>query len=127
MFYPFKPAKSPDSSKNDLQNIEERIRRVKRKWASRLQERSGKLAPKRLRAILILSGLIASATAGALLYRGLTGQPPVIYRFNLSFPSLAEPISVPKGPSRQQALDDYLDSLEKAFILDSLQNSKPEN
>lgn len=127
MFYPFKPAKSPEFSKRNSQNLEETIRSVKRKWACRLQERSVKLAPKRLRAILILSGLIASATAGALLYRGLTGQPPVIHRFNLSIPSLAEPISVPKGPSRQQALDDYLDSLEKSFILDSLQNSKPRN
>ncbi|SDF60956.1 hypothetical protein SAMN04487996_111264 [Dyadobacter soli] len=124
MFYRFKPRKSPATSDQQTERLNAKIRDMQRKWAQSLQQGAEKLPKHRLKTILILAGILASAAASFLLYDGLASQPPTIHRFNLSIPTLAEPILVPKGPERQQALDDYLDSLEKALILDSLRNIK---
>nr|WP_295933641.1 hypothetical protein [uncultured Dyadobacter sp.] len=124
MFYRFKPRRSPAAPDQRTERLNAKIRNMQRKWAQSLQQQAEKLPRSRLKAIFILSGFLASTAAGYLIYQGLSSQRPIIHRFKLSIPALAEPISVPDGPTRQQALDDYLDSLEKAIILDSLQKIK---
>ncbi|WP_342084394.1 hypothetical protein, partial [Dyadobacter sp. OTU695] len=106
--------------------LSEKINSFQRRWANRLNAAAAHMPAAKLKALLILIGVLACVAAAGLLYGGLSPQKLTIHRFELSLPRLLEPISVPESPAKQQALDQYLDSLEKAFILDSLQNSKPQ-
>jgi len=126
MFYPFKPSpvRQPPGPRAD--RLSEKITSIQRRWADRLNTSARNLPAEKLKALLILTGVLACGVAAGLLYGGLSPQKLTIHRFELSLPGLLEPISVPESPAKQQALDQYLDSLEKAFILDSLQNYKPQ-
>ncbi|MCF0075396.1 hypothetical protein LZD49_33265 [Dyadobacter sp. CY261] len=122
MFYPFKPSRSRRLHSAHSQRLNEKIAAMQRAWAKRLNARARKLPAKRLKILLALAGIIACAVSAGLIYRGISAQQLTLHRFDL--PMLFEPVSVPEGPRMQQALEKYLDSLEKAFILDSIQNAK---
>lgn len=125
MFYRFKPAPRREPQGQPLQKLQAKIISIQRGWANRLNNRAQRLPARRLKALLIAAGLAASGAAAGLIYRGVTTQKLTIHRFDLSLPALSGSISVPESPSKQQGLDWYLDSLEKAFIFDSIQNTKP--
>jgi hypothetical protein len=125
MFYPFKPARSHKPPGPHFQKLQAKIMSIQREWANRLNNRAQRLPARKLKAVLIAAGLAATAAAAGLIYRGITAQKLTIHRFDLSLPALFASISVPESPAKQQALDWYLDSLEKAFIFDSIQNTKP--
>lgn len=125
MFYPFKPARGSQPQARQLSKLHAKISRAQRLWADRLNERARKLGPRRLKVLLFATGLAAAACAAGLIYRGIIPQELTIHRFQLPMPALPGLIHVPESPGKQQALDFYLDSLEKAFIFDSIQNSKP--
>jgi hypothetical protein len=124
MFYRFQPTKTTGSPDEKPQMLHEKITAFQREWAARLSRSTRKLPARRLRALLLLAGTASSLAAALLIYHGLTSHQPVIHRFDIRLPSLYEPISVPESPAKQQALDAYLDSLEKAIILDSTENAK---
>lgn len=117
MFYPFKPARDSQRQLRQQNKLHGKMVKIQRLWADRLNEHARKLGPRRLQAILIATGLAAAACAAGLIYRGIIAEKLSIHRFELpgSF----------SVPGKQQALDFYLDSLEKAFIFDSIQESKP--
>ncbi|HWV32018.1 MAG TPA: hypothetical protein VN038_20300 [Dyadobacter sp.] len=125
MFYPFKPARGSRPQARQLSKLHAKIAKAQRLWADRLNERARKLSPGRLKVLLIVTGFAATAAAAGLIYRGIIPQELTIHRFELPTPVLPGLIHVPESPGKQQALDFYLDSLEKAFIFDSIQNSKP--
>ncbi|MGX5857962.1 hypothetical protein ACWKW6_30175 [Dyadobacter jiangsuensis] len=127
MFYRFKPARGSQPQAAQQGKLHAKIARIQRLWADRLNERARRLGPARLKAILIATGLAAATAAAGLIYRGIIPGELTIHRFALTMPTLPALIQVPESPGKQQALDFYLDSLEKAFILDSIQNSKPKN
>lgn len=125
MFYRFKPAPRREPAGRQFQKLQAKIISIQRAWASRLSNRAQKLSARKLKALLIAAGLAASGAAAGLIYRGVTTQKLTIHRFDISLPALSGSISASESPSKQQALDWYLDSLEKAFIFDSIQNTKP--
>ena len=125
MFYPFKPARGSRPQARQLSKLHAKIAKVQRLWADRLNERARKLGPGRLKVLLIVTGITATAAAAGLIYRGITPQELTIQRFELPTPVLPGWIQLPESPSGLRAMDFYLDSLEKAFIFDSIQNSKP--
>jgi hypothetical protein len=124
MFYRFQPTKTIGAASEQQQKLREKIAVFQRGWADRLSRSARKLPAKRLRALLLLAGTASSLAAALLIYHGLASHQPVIHRFDIRLPPLFEPISVPESPAKQQALDAYLDSLEKAIILDSTENAK---
>lgn len=126
MFYRFKPSPVRQPPSPRAGRLSEKINSFQRRWANRLNTAAAHMPAAKLKALLILMGVLACVSAAGLLYNGLSPQKLTIHRFELSLPGLLEPISVPESPAKQQALDQYLDSLEKAFILDSIQNSKPQ-
>lgn len=125
MFYSFKPSPGQQPPAQQPGKLAEKITSIQRRWANRLNAGAGKLSAKKLKGLLILTGGLASVAAAALVFTGLSPQKLTIHRLELNLPGMIEPIAVPESPARQQALDQYLDSLEKAFILDSLQNTQP--
>lgn len=125
MFYRFKPAPSRKPQGPQFQKLQVKIATIQREWANRLNNRARKLPARRLKAVLIAAGLAASGAAAGLIYRGVNPPKLTIHRFDLGLPALSGSISASESPAKQQALDLYLDSLEKAFILDSIQNTKP--
>jgi len=125
MFYRFKPARSHKRPGPQFQKLQAKIISIQRKWANHLNNRARMLPTKRLKAMLIVTALTATAAAASLIYRGITAHKPTIHRFDLRLPLMSGSISVPESPAKQQALDWYLDSLEKAFLFDSIQNAKP--
>lgn len=125
MFYPFKPARGSQPQARQLSKLHAKIARAQRLWADRLNERARKLGPRRLKVLLFATGLAAAACAAGLIYRGIIPEKLTIHRIELPMSFLPGSISVPESPDKQQALDCYLDSLEKAFIFDSIQHSKP--
>lgn len=125
MFYRFKPARSQQPQTTQPTRLQTKIAKMQRLWADRLNERARKLDPARLKVMLIAMGLAAVAAAAGLIYRGIIPEKLTIHRIELPMSFLPGSISVPESPDKQQALDCYLDSLEKAFIFDSIQHSKP--
>lgn len=126
MFYRFKPARSQQPAGRQYQKLQAKIISIQRAWANRLNSRAQRLSARRLKVVLIASGLAASAAAAGLIYYGINPPKLTLHRFELSLPAISGSISVPESPLKQQALDQYLDSVEKAFILDSIQNTKPQ-
>lgn len=127
MFYPFKPACRRQPQRAPLSKLHAKTAKIQRQWADRLNEHARKLGPAKLKVILTLTGFAAAVAAAGLIYRGIIPEKPVNHRFELPMPALRGWIHVPESPGKQQALDFYLDSLEKAFIFDSIQNTKPKN
>lgn len=124
MFYPFKPSRSQRPKDDSMSKLQAKITTIQRDWANRLNARARKLPPQRLKILLGLAGVLACGIAAFLIYQGITPHRKTLHRFDLSLPMLPKSISVPKSPARQQALDQYLDSLENAIISDSIQNAK---
>ncbi|GGH20288.1 hypothetical protein GCM10007423_00620 [Dyadobacter endophyticus] len=126
MFYRFKPSRSQQPAGRQYQKLQAKIISIQRAWANRLNSRAQRLSARRLKAALIASGLAASAAAAGLIYYGINPPKLTLHRFELSLPAISGSNAVPESPLKQQALDQYLDSVEKAFILDSIQNTKPQ-
>ena len=124
MFYRFKPGRAPRPQDPNASKLQAKITAIQRDWANRLNSRARRLPPKRLKILFAIAGALACGAAAFLIYRGVNPNNLTVHRFNLTLPTLFESISVPESPARQQALDMYLDSLERAFILDSIQNAK---
>ena len=126
MFYRFKPSSSQQPAGRQFQKLQAKIISIQRAWANRLNHRAQRLSARRLKAVLIATGLAASAAAAGLIYYGVNPPKLTLHRFELSLPAISGSISAAESSSKQKALDQYLDSLEKAFILDSIQNTKPQ-
>ena len=85
------------------------------------------MPPRKLKALLIATGIAACCAATALVYFGVRPNSGPLHRFELSIPQLYQPITVPENAAKRQALDRYLDSLDRSLILDSISNAKSEN
>ncbi|MGX5853747.1 hypothetical protein ACWKW6_08900 [Dyadobacter jiangsuensis] len=122
MFYPFKPNKftAPSREQTDNKNgrfheIRSRLRRTL--WAAINRHPN---LPHLL--FIVLLGIVGSLIAGTLFYQGLSQRGPTVFKFNLGERLFSDRILIPEGLSKQQNLDEYLDSLDKAITADSIKN-----
>lgn len=122
MFYPFKPSKfaapageRPVNKTGRFRNIGSRLRRTFRGAIKRHPNLPHLL-------FIVLLGLFGSLIAGTLFYQGLSSRGPTVFKFNLGERLFSDRILIPKGLSKQQILDEYLDSLDKAITADSIKN-----
>jgi hypothetical protein len=122
MFYPFKPSKftapsgeQTDNKNGPFQDIRSRLRRTL--WGAINRHPN---LPHLL--FIVLLGLVGSLIAGTLFYQGLSQRGPTVFKFNLDERLFSDRILIPEGLSKQQILDEYLDSLDKAITADSIKN-----
>ncbi|OJV15878.1 MAG: hypothetical protein BGO21_30355 [Dyadobacter sp. 50-39] len=120
MFYRFKPGRA-HRSKTTASPRENHVP-IARRLAAYLGRHAEKLPAKKLKMLLVATGAGACAAAAMLVFEGFKQDQNG--RFDFELPGIFQRITVPDGPSRQQATDDYLDSLQKAFLQDSIQNAQ---
>lgn len=123
MFYSFKP--DPRARAASGAGPEQKTSALLRKLCLHLNGYAQKVSSKKLKVIFCAAGAFSCAAAGLLVYGGVFDEPARNSGFDLQLPQVFGSISVPESLSRQQALDDYLDSLQKAFLKDSIQNAQP--
>lgn len=127
MFYRFKPSRKPAAihaaSGKAARLIFQKIARIQRRVAGGLNLYYKRQSQQKLKTFWLLFAASGLAAAGSLVFQGFTGS-------SLSSPMTAGrgngPGSLPvAGPSnlRQLMMELYLDSLEKAFIQDSIRIS----
>lgn len=122
MFYPFKPSKFAAPAREQTDNKTGRFRNI----GSQLRHTFGGAInrhpnlPNLL--FIVLLGLVGSLIAGTLFYQGLSSKGPTVFKFNLDERLFSDRILIPAGLSKQQNLDEYLDSLDKAITADSINN-----
>lgn len=123
MFYSFKPDRSAQAASGA--RPEQKTSAFSRKLCLHLNSYAQHLSARKLKVIFCAAGVFSCAAAGLLVYRGFRDERARTSSFDLQLPQIFESISVPESLSRQQALDDYLDSLQKAFLEDSIRNAQP--
>lgn len=130
MFYPFKPEKQPRPVKSDpvtdqlATRIFSRSLKLQKKCAEYLSEKAKKVPVKTLKVTLLVIAITASSYSLFLIASGFSGKPPesVFLRQKTQLPPADNAASRQK---KQQAFEAYLDSLEKAFIRDSINSIQP--
>lgn len=122
MFYLFKPSKFAAPAGEQTDNKTGRFRNI----GSRLRRTFGVAINRHPNLphllFIVLLGLVGSLIAGTLFYQGLSQRGPTVFKFNLDERLFSDRILIPEGLSKQQILDEYLDSLDKAITADSINN-----
>lgn len=128
MFYPFKPERQPRQSSSDAgaDQLATRIffksLALQRKCADYLSEKAKKLPGKTLKTTLIAMAIAAGSYSLFLIASGVLGKPAehVFQKVITELPSVSQAAA---RQAKEQAFNAYLDSLEKAFIRDSINDS----
>ena len=130
MFYPFKPEKQPRPVESDpvtdqlATRIFSRSLKLQRRCADFLNEKFKRLPTGRLKVLFLTITISAGSYSLFLIASGIWGKPPegVFLRQKTQLPPTDNAASRQK---KQQAFEAYLDSLEKAFIRDSINSIQP--
>jgi len=130
MFYPFKPGRKPRHAKIDpardqlAERIVGRSLQLQRKCADFLGQKTKRLPAKSLKTTLIAIAIAAGSYSLFLIASGFWGKPPENV-FLWEKAQLPPTETAASRLRRHQAFEAYLDSLEKAFIRDSINSIQP--
>ena len=130
MFYPFKPDRRPRQSSGDAgtdqlaTRIFHKSLKLQRKCADYLSEKAKKLPGKTLKTTLIAMAIAAGSYCLFLIACGVLGKPAghVFQSVITERPTASQAAT---RQAKEQVFNAYLDSLEKAFIRDSINESNP--
>jgi hypothetical protein len=130
MFYPFKPGRGSKPIKSDpatdqlADRIFSRLLKQQRKCADFLNEKFKRLPTGRLKVLFFTIAIAAGSYSLFLIAGSFWGKPPesVFLRQKTQLPPTDNAALRQK---KQQAFEAYLDSLEKAFIRDSINSIQP--
>lgn len=131
MFYPFKPGRRPRPVNSDpvtdqlAGRIVNESLRLQRRCADFLNAKTRKLPAKSLKTILITVTIAAGSYSLFLIVSGFWGKPPESVLPRAKMLILAPDQAAASRQRKQQAFEAYLDSLEKAFIRDSINSIQP--
>jgi hypothetical protein len=130
MFYPFKPGKQPRPIKSDpstdqlATRIFSRSLKLQRRCADFLNEKFKRLPTRRLK-VLFFTIAMAAGSYSLFLISSSFWDKPVESLFLREKTQLPPTDNAASRQSRQRAFEAYLDSLEKAFIRDSINSIQP--
>lgn len=130
MFYPFKPQRQPRQFSSDAgaDQLATRIffksLKLQRKCADYLSEIAKRLPCKTLKTTLMAMAIAAGSYSLFLIVSGVFGKPAghVFQRVIIELPPASQAAA---RQAKEQYFNAYLDSLEKAFIRDSINESNP--